>query len=258
MKGVFEKKEHLYLSGRRVQGFHGYPPMFHTHAELLYVISGSIRTTVDGIAHTLCAGELMVVFPYLTHSYEEAPDTEAIVILFDPAVTAFDNTLITKKPVRHYSDGQAYFTMLDRAAALIQRGRIKTALGYLNAVIGELLEIMPLENTEGSTGEIAVRILEYCTEHFCEDITIKRVAEALYVSQSYVSKVFCNKLKYGFREYLNYLRINKAKTLLKDSDKKIVDVMFECGFQNQSSFNRIFRSICGISPKEYRHSFPDA
>ena len=257
MKGVFEKKEQLYLSGRRVQGFKGWPPMFHTHAELLYVISGSIRTTVDGNAHTLRAGELLVLFPYLTHSYGDAPDTEAIVILFDPAVSAFDNTLLTKKPVCHYTDGRSVFSMLDRMVTLLNHGKVKTAVGYLNAVIGELLEVMPLEYADSSAGDTAVKILEYCTEHFTEDLTIKSVAEALYLSQSYVSKIFSNKLKYGFREYINSLRIRKAKSLLRHSDKRIVDVMFECGFKNQSSFNRVFRSSCGISPKEYKNSLID-
>lgn len=256
MKGVFEKKEQLYLSGRRVQGFKGWPPMFHTHAELLYVIKGCIRTTVDGHVHILREGELLVLFPYLPHSYDNAPDAEAIVILFDPMVVAFDNTMLTKKPVCHYTDGRTYFPMLDRAVALLSQGKVKTALGYLNAVIGELLEIMPLVDADSNTGDTAAKILEYCTEHFAEDITIKSVADALYISQSYVSKIFSNKLKYSFREYINFLRINKAKSLLQHSDKRIVEVMFECGFKNQSSFNRIFRSSCGISPQEYRKTGP--
>lgn len=254
MKGIFEKKQQFYLSGRRVLGFKGFPPMFHTHAEILYVIKGCIRTTVDGNVHMLREGELLVLFPYLPHSYDSAPDAEVIILLFDPAVVAFDNTLLTKKPACHYTDGKAYFPMLDRAVALLRQDKIKTALGYLNAVIGELLEIIPLEDADGSAGDTAVKILEYCTEHFTEDITLKSVAQALYVSQSYVSKIFSNKLKYSFREYINFLRINKAKSLLQHSDKRIVDVMFECGFKNQSSFNRIFRNSCGMSPQEYRRT----
>ena len=255
MKTVFEKKSHFYLAGRRVRGFKGWPPMFHTHAELLYVVKGSIRTTVDGKLHTLQSGELLVLFPYLPHSYDDAPDAEAIVILFDPMTVSFDNTLLTKRPLCHYTDGTPYYSMLDRAVSLLDQGKVKTALGYLNAVIGELLEVMQLEDADSTTDDITVKILEYCTEHFSEDITIQSVADALYISPSYVSKIFSNKLKYSFREYVNSLRINKAKSLLQHSDKRIVDVMFECGFQNQSSFNRVFRSICGISPKEYRQNF---
>lgn len=254
MKGMFEKKAHLYVSGRHVQGFKGWPPMFHTHAELLYVIKGNIHTTVDGKLHTLQQGELLVLFPYLPHSYGDAPDAEAIVFLIDPMALAFDNTMLTKKPVRHYTDGRSYYDMLDRAVELLNRGKVKTALGYLNAVIGEFLEVIPLEDAGSTNSDMTVKILEYCTEHFSEEITIQSVADALYVSPSYVSKIFSNKLKYSFREYVNYLRITNAKSLLRNSEKRIVDIMFECGFKNQSSFNRVFRSICGVSPKEYKNN----
>ncbi len=252
MKGIFEKKEHFGLSGVRVHGFKGYPPMFHTHGELLYVISGSINTVIDGKEHTLREGEISLLFPYLTHSYDDAPEAEAIIILFDPAVIAFDNTVLTKKLAVSFTDGKEYFGMLDRAVALIKTGRIKTALGYINAVIGELLEVLPIEDSYCISEDTAVKILEYCTEHFTDDITVKSVSEALYVSQSYISKTFSNKLRYGFREYINTLRIEKSKSLLKSSDKKIVDIMLECGFKNQSSFNRVFREMCGVSPYEFR------
>lgn len=253
MKGIFEKKEHFGLSATRVRGFMGYPPMFHTHGELLFVVNGSLDTVVDGVEHTLREGEISLLFPYLTHSYSSAPDAEVIIILFDPSVIAFDNTMLTKKPTVHYTDGTPYAQMLHRAVSLTKQGKIKTALSYVNAVIGELLEVLPLEDTEGISNDTAVRILEYCTEHFTEDVSVRSVSEALYVSESYISKIFAHKFKFGFREYINTLRIDKAKSMLENSDKKIVDVMLDCGFRNQSSFNRVFREICGMSPYEYRN-----
>ncbi len=252
MKGIFEKKEHFGLMAKKVTGFRGFPPMFHTHGELIFVLKGSIHMTVDGNEYDLREGEIALLFPYLTHSYDDAPDTEAIIILFDPDVIAFDKTFLTKKPACHYTDGGAFGEMLQRAVDLTECGRIKTALGYINAVIGELLELLPLEDADRIGEDVIAKILEYCTEHFTENITVKQIAEDLYVSQSYISKIFSNKLKYGFREYINAMRIDKARSLLENSNKKIVDIMYECGFENQSSFNRVFRSICGVSPKEYR------
>jgi len=252
MKGTFEKREHFELTGAHINGFIGYPPMFHPHCELIYVVKGSVRTVVDGCEHNLSEGELAFVFPYQTHSYDDAPDAEAVLILFSPAVISFDNTMITKKPVCHYTDGSAFYTMLERTVTLIRNGRTKTALGYLNAVIGELLEIMELENVDGIEEDTAINILEYCTEHFTDNITVKSVSEALYISQSYVSKIFAGKLKIGFREYINTLRVHKAKTLLNNTEKKIVDIMLESGFKNQSSFNRIFREVSGMTPYEYK------
>ena len=252
MNSAFEKRTPSLFQGAAFHGFMGFPPMFHTHGELIYVQQGCIETTVDGETHTLRAGEVCVLFPYLTHSYTQAPDANGLLLLFDPSITAFTNTLLNKKPVQYYADGKLIAPLLERLITMLHQGKVKTANGYLNAILGELLEMLALEDSDGSAGSTTVKILEYCTEHFTEDITVKNVANALYVSESYVSKIFSNKLKYGFREYINFLRINKAKTLLHDPGKRVVDIMFECGFRNQSSFNRVFKNICGISPKEYK------
>lgn len=255
MNGVFEKKTPSLLQGIRFISFHGYPPMFHTHAELIYVSRGSIQTTVDGENHTLSAGELCVLFPYLTHTYGASPEAEGLILLFDPGVTAFTNTLLTKRPTHHYTDGRFLAPLLDRAVTMLKNENPKTATGYLNAILGELLEVLPLEDAPDATGNMAIRVLEYCADHFQRPITLKTVADALFISQSYVSKIFSHKLRYSFREYINALRIDQAKRLLQETDQPITDVIFACGFNNQSSFNRVFRKLCGVSPKDYKKKF---
>ena len=254
MEGVFEKKPYFQLSGSIIKGLRGYIPMFHHHGELAYVVKGCVSLTVDGEVYTVNAGELAILFPYLTHSYEPAPEAEVILLLFDPAATAFDNTLLKKKPVCCRAPGEALHPMIDRAVSMHRMGRRKTAMAYLNAVLGELLEVLQLEDRDNASDNVTVQVLSYCAEHFAEKITVKKIADALYISPSYVSKIFAQKLHYGFREYINALRVHKAQALLKERNKKIFQIMTECGFQNQSSFNRIFREVCGISPREFRNA----
>ncbi len=252
MAAVFEKKSFFQLSGTLVHGVMGFAPMFHPHAELIYVINGAAQITVDGFTHILQAGEIALISPYLNHSYEHAPDATAFIILFDPAATAFDNVLLTQKPHCFYTENDQFYPLLDRCVTMLHKGKTKTATSYLNAVIGELLEALPWEERCEISRDITMQILAYCSEHYTEDITVKQVADALYISQSYVSKVFSSKLKCGFREYINTLRIHKAQALLKETSKSILSIMSECGFKNQSSFNRIFRDACAMTPKEFR------
>ena len=142
--------------------------------------------------------------------------------------------------------------MLERAVELISVEKTKTALGYITAVIGEFIEVIELVDTTSVENDTTIRILEYCRENFAQKISIKSVSDGTFVSESYVTKIFSRKFKCKFREYINILRIEKAKYLLESSNKKIVDIMLECGFENQSSFNRIFKEKCGVSPFEYR------
>lgn len=252
MQSTFEKRPPSLLYGNLVKGFEGYPPMFHSHGELLYVVRGSLQITIDGKDYLLQEGQLSILFPYLTHSYESAPEAEVLFFLFDPSVIAFTNTMLTKHPVCPIIDGSPFAAMLIRAVEMRKQGKIKTATAYLNAVLGEFLEVAQLTDANEVSGSTAVKILEYCAEHFAEPITLKSIADALFISQSYVSKVFSDKLRYNFREYINSLRINKARELLKDTTLPISEVMYACGFSNQSSFNRVFQDFCGCTPRDFK------
>ena len=214
--------------------------------------------TIDGQSHTLKSGEMSVLFPYLVHSYENALKADTLLILFEPkTVGAFETELLSKKPRCPYlADADRFLPLLSRIIELVGREDTvgyRTACSYLQAMVGELLDTIPLCDVETVTENMTKPILFYCSEHFAnEDISIKKIADGLYISPSYVSKVFSSKLKYGFREYINELRISRAKELLSETDMKIVNIMLECGFKNQSSFNRIFSDICGMSPRDYR------
>lgn len=249
---IYEKRSPAYLKGWHGTGFRGYPLMFHHHAELIYVVRGSISVTVEGETFTLRERELFVLFSSLAHSYQEAPDAQVILMLFDPSVTAFTKTLLYQKPVCPVIDGAPFAPMLERAVVLLHRNRPKTAAAYLNAVLGEFLECVDLDPMPKDNRNMTARIMEYCTEHFTEAISLKQVADALLISQSSVSKFFSDRLQYGFRDYINDLRIEQVKTLLQETDQPITEVMYACGFTNQSTFNRVFRAACGCSPRAYR------
>ena len=259
MKAVFQKTDDFGLTAKRIKNFKGFPPMFHSHLELIYVISGEISMNIDGHSHVLKEGELSVLFPYVVHSYENSPDAEIYMMLFEPRlVGVFEEELGSQKPAfPFYTDARPLEPLFKRIAELAALGdpvSFKTACSYLQSAVGELLAAMPLCEVEAVAENMTKPILLYCSEHFAdEDISIKKIADSLYISQSYVSKVFSSKLKYGFREYVNELRISRAKELLKKTDMRIVNIMLECGFRNQSSFNRIFGEICGVSPREYRN-----
>lgn len=248
---IYEPKPAAYFKGWHGVGFHEYPPMFHNHAELVYVVSGTIHLTVEGESFTLHDGQLFILFSYLAHSYSEEPDAEVILMLFDPAVTSFANTLLSQKPTYPIIDGTAFARMIERAVMFLQQNKPKIATAYLNAVLGEYLEIVDLD-VHTKDQSMTRNILEYCSNHFTEPISLELIADSLSISQSSVSKLFSKRLKYSFRDYINGLRIGQAKSLLHQTSQPITDIMLSCGFTNQSTFNRVFLSICGCSPREYR------
>lgn len=256
MKGIFEKKNSFDIIAFDALGFRGFPPMFHPHCELIYVKKGFVDVTIDGASARINEGGISFLFPYITHSYENAPDAIVSVMLFDSRLTAYEKLLLNNKPKNPFLQGNDSLARMFSRVIEMNHSKdkeiAKGAVAYLNAIIAELLPFLSLEKSNSVELDISKKILEYCSEHFCEKISIKRLSDELFISQSYVSKVFSNKLCYAFREYINALRIDKAKKMLKTTELKIVDIMLECGFENQSSFNRVFMDIVGESPGEYR------
>ena len=100
------------------------------------------------------------------------------------------------------------------------------------------------------------RARTYIEEHVGGDLSLARISKAVNVSASYFSTLFKQATGLNFSDYLARGRVEKAKNLLLNPNLRISEVAFEVGFQSLSQFNRSFRRIAGVSPKEYRNSTP--
>jgi YesN/AraC family two-component response regulator len=77
------------------------------------------------------------------------------------------------------------------------------------------------------------------------------------VSASKIPGVLKQKFDLNFKQYLNKIRISEAKRLLVESDNQIVSVAYAVGYNNIPHFNRTFKQMENISPKEYRRNFKE-
>lgn len=253
---TFEKND-LKIKSLHVKAFREYPPMFHMHAEIIYVQSGEGEFVIDGQKRKLGSGDLSFSFPYSVHSYAASPSMEALVVLFNPElIQGFRHVLLTNKPECPFlKNMESVRPILEKVVALgEQKDYIgeETAKGYLTAAIGEILMNMRLQDVGRNDISTTQKILIYCEENFKKDINIKTLSRHLFVSQSYITKIFASKLYCSFRSYINGLRLSEAIRMLKNTDMRIVEIMYECGFKNQSSFNRVFYDACGMTPSEFR------
>ena len=98
------------------------------------------------------------------------------------------------------------------------------------------------------------RAVQYMDVHFAEELSAAQVAKAMFISESYLSKLFRWNLNTSFGEYLSYLRIRKAMHLLKSTDLKIYEVSEQVGFSDHRYFATMFRKYVGISPSQYKYS----
>jgi AraC-like DNA-binding protein len=92
-------------------------------------------------------------------------------------------------------------------------------------------------------------------EHYREPLTRESVAQAFYISPNYLSHLFQKAGGVGFNEYLNHVRLEQAKHLLKRYDMKVKEVAHACGFVDSNYFCRLFRKNTERSPSEYRGQY---
>jgi AraC-like DNA-binding protein len=85
-------------------------------------------------------------------------------------------------------------------------------------------------------------------------LCLATVAKAVNTSTFYFCKLFKRATGLTFTDYVARVRVEKAKTLLLDSNRRVSEVAYEVGFQSLTHFNRVFRKIVGQSPTSYRRA----
>lgn len=94
--------------------------------------------------------------------------------------------------------------------------------------------------------------MKYIEIHYMEDLSLKTVADEVYLNPWYFSTQFKKYTGLSFSEYLNQVRVRIAKELLKQKDLKIYQVAEMVGFQDAAYFSTVFKSMENITPKEYQ------
>ncbi len=97
-----------------------------------------------------------------------------------------------------------------------------------------------------------VQILEYIHEHLSQNVKLADLATLLDMSQFHFSHLFKQSLGISPYQYLLQQRIERAKKLLKQTERSIMDIALECGFNSHSHLSKQFRQITGTTPKMYR------
>lgn len=96
------------------------------------------------------------------------------------------------------------------------------------------------------------RAVHYIYTNYSEKITLESVAAMVYLSPTYFSKLFKEEMHTSFITFINQVRVDQSKQLLRKGDMKLSEVATTVGFEDQSYFTKVFKKITGTSPLQYR------
>ena len=94
--------------------------------------------------------------------------------------------------------------------------------------------------------------IKYINEHFTGNIDIKKIADIEHYNTSYYSEWFKHNMCVSPIEYIQNLRINKAKEMLLNTNSTILQISLMVGYEHNSSFTKVFKRLEKISPSEFR------
>ncbi len=198
-------------------GAHAYP-LHESGTTCYYMIASPQQTTPDFLndLRATLADHLDADF-LLTSLSQTAGLADMVTALAEqPFISAIKATISTAEK----KDGAALFEDEENATQAVQESLYARALAYIEA-------------------------------HMAEDITREDVANAIYISQSYLSHLFRAIGGTSFISYLTSLRMQKAIDLL-GQNMRISDIVSMIGYHSKQSFLNNFRAYTGMTPSEYR------
>lgn len=135
---------------------------------------------------------------------------------------------------------------------------LEEAKGVLSSLLVEIARLnreSEEDRVEEETGKVTnmiTRALDYVSYHYMEDIRVEDLARDCHISETHFRRVFTSYMKVSPLEYVNTVRIQTACELLKKTDEPVADIAHKCGFTTNSTFNRNFKQLMGVTPLEWR------
>ena len=206
-------------------------------------LRSAIRSRDKAMSQTILNQMLAYIYTYNQNNLERIKPriTELVVIISRAAVDAGANVKDIFLINENYNSNIEHFKDLEDLSVWVSN--------MLQRFISLTFEFEKVKHAD-----IVYKVIEFIKENYHRHIPLDEIAEITYMSKTYLSTLFKKETGYSISEYINGIRVERAMTLLIDSDIQIVDIARMCGFEDQSYFTKVFRKITGSTPKKYRES----
>ena len=256
----------LGIASERIQGVNDNMSQSHYHEyyEIYYLEAGERFHMVEDQLYKMEAGEFMIFPPYVMHhSYgAENMPFKRVLLYFSQEEILWPSILSElREEGGIYKVGIRERQEIHRAMELILKEQKNPGAyheEYARGVLNMLLLLIAREERPEKAPERKSRIgevIRYIHSHYQEDISLEMLAQMFYVSPYYLCREFKKSTNSTIVRYINVTRIMNAQRKFMETSKNITDISRETGFSNLTHFNRVFKSVTGMSPSQYRRQF---
>ena len=270
-------QEDSFMVYDRVKNDFDFPIHYHKEMELNLIINGKgVKRVVGDHVSEIEELELVLVGPNVIHGWDlhQCQEEEIHEITIQFHSNLFSNELLNKRMMYKISDmfkranhgiSFSWETIQKLIPEFLGLSLSESVNSYLQLlkILNQLAEspqqemlssFSPLEKEHPNDDRMSV-VQAYVEKNYPNKITLDEVSELLSMSQATFNRFIKNKTQKTFINYLNDVRVAFASRMLIESDDNIAEIAYLTGFNNISNFNRIFKSIKGYTPSDYRSEF---
>jgi AraC-like DNA-binding protein len=265
----------------RVKTTFDFPLHYHEEFELNFIenAKGAKRMVGDHM-HEIDDLELVLVGPNLQHAWftHHAGNTQIHEITIQFHKDLFDEKLLRRNQLNFIRmmleksmkgilfSRDTIETLKPRIKSLPQKNGFDSVLELLSILhdLSTSRNMITLSDTSFNNETYSYNsrrietTFEYMKQNFDKPITLGDVAKLANMSEASFSRFFKQRTGINFIESLNEIRLGHASRLLIDTTQSIAEVAYNCGFNNISNFNRIFKKKKNTTPKEFREEYTSA
>ena len=246
--------------------FHAYGPAIRNHFLFHYIHSGKGTLRVDGedktTVYEIHQNEGFLIWPkqvtsYIadekqpwSYSWVEFDGLKAREILLESGLSKNNPVYKGKKDEsqQHMEEALRFIVHNPSASPFKLIGQCFVFLSHLAESSIYRKKIARSSLQDFYTNEV----LLYIEGHYHKDIRVEDIAAFCHLDRGHVSKVFKSTMGMSLRDFLIHYRINKACELMKGTSHPIGQIGGMVGYPNMFNFSRAFKSVMGISPRQWR------
>lgn len=152
--------------------------------------------------------------------------------------------------------GREGIVLIDNSIEMIDKALELLDVKYLMELLGDVIDSAVSYGKEEYVGdsmkEIAHQAVAYIEEHYYQPLTLTVLAEQYNVESSYFSKMFRKENGENVMQFIAKTKIAHAKEYMRKSNINLTEIAFMVGYDDYTYFNKVFRKLEGMSPREYR------
>lgn len=259
----------------------------HEYLQINYIYRGRMQHVINNNKFEVSKGDIFIIPPYVPHRLIDSDDSNGEVFEFEFAPEFINSNFQSIEHIKSFFDfayiepflvcenqvnprlnlfgkeqieaemilNEALEEYTEKKAgySLVIKSLLLKLLVIVGRVFSESLEETSYSRIYSKQREAIYQAMNYINDNYSKQITVEEVSKISLLSRSYFCYLFKSITTKTFVEYLNGIRLSQAMALLKHTNKLVVEICYEVGFNNVNYFNKLFRQKIGVSPLTYRN-----